>query len=85
MRNNRFYNTKDKQTRLENKIKIYKEAFQDKNIRDSIDKLPKTEETLQIIESELQHVVAGMKGSEAEKWAMMLKGLKFLTGRGETW
>lgn len=66
---NKFYNKKKIQERIENKINTLCNAFQDEGIRNQINALPKTKETLDLIEEELDSLIQGIPGnSKKEKW-----------------
>lgn len=78
---NKFFNKNRTQERIEFKINKYKESFKDIAIQNTIDQMPKTQETLDIIEQELSTVVEGLDGTEKEKWEKAVNGLNYLAGK----
>ena len=70
------------QKRLENKIDTYCKSFKDPSIRNTIGKMPKNQETLDVIEQELQTYLdqSPVTGdSNKEKWGKLLDGIQTIS------
>lgn len=81
-----FFSPKEVKKREAKKNKIisdtierYYNAIENEKIREILDKLPKTKETLQIIEEELAHFIQDVDGeSETEKWRTLVDGVQHM-------
>lgn len=63
--------------RIESRIKKYRDAIQDQKIKDTIDQMPQTQETLDILESEFDKIIEDVEGNnEKEKWKTVMKGTR---------
>lgn len=68
-----------KQAIIEEKISTYRRAIQDKRIQDTIDQMPKNQQTLDIIEEELQEIVKDIPAnSERERWQKLMQGVNLV-------
>lgn len=77
MKFDKFFNPKEKQDRLEVKIKKYQNAISDVKIKNLIDKMGYTEDTLKTIEVALEPYIKDAKGdTDHEKWNNLNLGIK---------
>ena len=73
----KFFNSTAKQERIEAKIDRYRNAFQSEKIQSTIDQMPKSQATLDVIEKELDGIVKNSTHeSETDKWRGANYGLE---------
>jgi len=63
---NKYFSPDSVQKRIEEKIEKYTRAFKDEAVKNTLAKMPKNQETLSIIEAELETVVANMPEIQVE-------------------
>ena len=72
-----FFSPKERNKRIEKKIKRYYNAIDNQKIRGIIDKMDKNQQTLDIIEGELNKFIKDVPGnSNKEKWKSLLGSMK---------
>jgi len=78
---NKYFSPDSVQKRIEEKIEKYTRAFKDEAVKNTLAKMPKNQETLSIIEAELETVVANMPGdSSREQWHNFTQGINLIIG-----
>jgi hypothetical protein len=70
----KFFSKDKVQKRIEEKLEKYRIAVNDENFRKTLDKMPKTQATLDVIEQELESVVTNVRGKTShEKWFNLMR------------
>ena len=79
-----FFSKEQKSVRIEQKIMKYYNAMDNPKIRETLDKMPKNQETLDIIEKELSGVVKDVDGvSEKDKWTRFVNSINICSPKQE--
>ena len=79
MMKNKFYNKARKQENINKKLKKYYDAIESEDIKTILDKMPKNQETLDIIEGELSEFIKKIEGdSDTEKWGDFMSRVRRL-------
>lgn len=82
MKANKFFTQDAKQKRIEAKIDKYKDSFKDYKIKNTINALPKNQDTLDVIEKCLTEYSKDVSGdTEKEKWLNIVNSFNMVTKR----
>lgn len=77
MKVNKYFNQIDRQKRIEDKIDRYYNAMKSDKIREVLDKMPKNQKTLDVIENQLSEYIKDIEGDNPqEKWGNLVTGIK---------